>query len=125
MRWFEQSPAALAELEALLKRDYPTLHALRGSDAITVHGTYPIVNDGVEIDRYSLAIKLPDRYPRELPQVREIGGRIPHSIDRHVFLSGALCLGVREALADYGRQLHRAARARATGQGVLDWQQSS
>jgi hypothetical protein len=85
-------------LEQILRRDYPTLHAFKPATAVTVQGTYPVRDAGVVIDRYSLALTLPDNYPHDLPEVREIGGRIPNSIDRHVIPSGALCLGVREEL---------------------------
>lgn len=98
MNWFDQQPTALAALEAALRDHYPTLHAFVEDGAVTVRGTYPVMDGGMEIDRYSIAMKLPDNYPHELPQVFETGGRIPRELDRHVFPSGALCLGVREEL---------------------------
>jgi hypothetical protein len=98
MKWFEQDPAALTALEATLRDRYPTMHAFMEEGAVTVRGTYAVLDAGKEIDRYSIAVKLPDRYPRALPDVFEIGGRIPRTLDRHVFQSGALCLGVREDL---------------------------
>lgn len=98
MKWFEQDPAALTALEATLRDCYPTMHAFVEHGAVTVRGTYPVLDAGKEIDRYSIAIKLPDRYPHDLPDVFETGGRIPRTLDRHVFQSGALCLGVREEL---------------------------
>lgn len=98
MRWIEQDAAALPALEAILRASYPSLHAFTENGIVTVRGTYPVVADGYEIDRYSIEVKLPDRYPHGLPDVFETGGRIPRIIDRHVFPSGALCLGVREEL---------------------------
>ena len=98
MKWFEQQPVALSALEAALRDHYPTLHAFVGDGAVTVRGTYPVMDGDREIERYSVAMKLPDNYPHELPQVFETGGRIPRELDRHVFPSGALCLGVREEL---------------------------
>ena len=98
MRWFEQRPEAIAELEEILRRDYPTLHVFNIDNVITVRGTYAVRDAGAIIDRYSLALTLPDEYPNELVDVKELDGRIPNSLDRHVFPSGALCLGVREEL---------------------------
>ena len=98
MKWFEQQPVALSALEAALRDHYPTLHAFVGDGAVTVRGTYPVMDGDREIERYSVAMKLPDNYPHELPQVFETGGGIPRELDRHVFPSGALCLGVREEL---------------------------
>lgn len=98
MRWYEKDGAALPALEATLRASYPSLHAFVEGGVVNVRGTYPVVADGREVDRYSIEIKLPDGYPHDLPQVFEIGGRIPRTLDRHIFPSGALCLGVREDL---------------------------
>ena len=98
MRWFEQDPKALEALEATLRKRYPTLHAFVQDGIVSVRGTYPVMDAGREIDRYSIAVNLPERYPHELPEVFETGERIPRILDRHVFTSGALCLGVREEL---------------------------
>lgn len=92
--WFERDPAAFAELERTLRARYPTLHAFIEDGRCELRGTLAPV-DG---DRYQLRIALPDTYPRSLPSIFETGGRIPQTIDRHVFPSGALCLGVPLAL---------------------------
>lgn len=45
-------------------------------------------------DSYRLSIRLPQVFPRELPQFFELGGRIPRDADHHVFPEdGSLCLG--------------------------------
>jgi hypothetical protein len=98
MRWFEQDPAAFVALETTLRARYPTLHAFVEDGTVTVRGTYPLLDAGMEFDRYGVAIKLPEHYPHGLPEVFETQGRIPRVLDRHVFPSGALCLGVREEL---------------------------
>ena len=77
MKWFEQDPAALTALEATLRDRYPTMHVFVEDGAVTVRGTYAVLDAAKEIDRYSIAVKLPDRYQRALPDVFEIGGRIP------------------------------------------------
>lgn len=47
---------------------------------------------GKEIaDTYSIEIEVPDRFPVELPRVKEIGGRIPTEF--HHYSDGTLCLG--------------------------------
>lgn len=97
--WFEREPGALAALERLLRERYPTLHAIIGDGKVSVNGSFALVHEGREIDRYSLNISLPDDYPRSLPTVWETAGRIPRILDRHVFpATGALCLGVPAAL---------------------------
>jgi hypothetical protein len=97
--WFERDPAALAAVECTLRERYPTMHALVGDGKVAVRGTYGVVHEGKEIDRYALNIVLPENYPRSIPTVWETAERIPRIIDRHVFpKTGALCLGVPAAL---------------------------
>lgn len=97
--WFETVPAALQDLERMLRSRYPTLHAFIGDGQCVVRGTYPVMDGGQTIDRYDLEIALPADYPASLPLVWETGGRIPREMDRHVFPdSGCLCLGVPLAL---------------------------
>lgn len=44
-------------------------------------------------DSYRLKIIIPPGYPKRLPEVREIGNRIPRLRDSHVSDDGFLCLG--------------------------------
>lgn len=93
--WNEREPSALTALEVLLRKSYPTMHALVVDGAVEVTGTYPVVHEGNEIARYSLRVALPPDYPRSLPLVWETGERIPKIEDRHVnIVNGSLCLGV-------------------------------
>ena len=53
-----------------------------------------IIASGKKIeDVYRLEIILPDKFPKELPKVKEIGGKIPRRADYHVNIDGTLCLG--------------------------------
>lgn len=45
------------------------------------------------VDAYELAIEIPARFPKEIPRIEEIGGRIPRRPDFHVNPEGSLCLG--------------------------------
>jgi hypothetical protein len=49
-------------------------------------------------DRYNLEIKIPDSFPRDIPQVREIGNDIPSEADFHRNADGSLCLGAPIAI---------------------------
>lgn len=42
---------------------------------------------------FRLRIIFPDRYPRELPIVSELDGRIPRHMDYHTYTDGSFCLG--------------------------------
>lgn len=44
-------------------------------------------------DSFRLKIEIPMFFPKEVPRVTEIGGRIPRNSDSHVLNNGTLCLG--------------------------------
>jgi len=44
-------------------------------------------------DTYMLEIVIPDQFPRDIPTVKEIGGKIPREDSFHVNGDGSLCLG--------------------------------
>lgn len=96
--WFVRAPELLAELEAMLRRCFPTLHSFIEDGKCLVRGTLALSDRGKEFDRYRIEIVLPDDYPAHSPRVWELGGRIPRKADRHTFLDGALCLGTPLAL---------------------------
>lgn len=68
------------------------------SNLICLEGQFEIrtsFKNGPNIeDSYRLSIRLPQAFPRELPQFFELGGRIPRDPDHHVVpKDGSLCLG--------------------------------
>jgi hypothetical protein len=91
--WFAKHPQCLAELEAMLRARFPTLHAYIEDGRCCVRGTYALALEGQVFDRYAIAIVLPDEYPARPARVWETGCRIPREADRHTFVDGALCLG--------------------------------
>lgn len=97
--WFKREPEVFEALRRMLIQRYPTLHARKIGDAVVVKGTLGVSHNGLEVDRYSLELRLPSDYPKSLPTVWETGDRIPRVMDRHVYpATGALCLGVGEEL---------------------------
>ncbi|MFN0217361.1 MAG: hypothetical protein ACKVP4_00960 [Hyphomicrobium sp.] len=86
----------IAAVGALLAERYPGL-ALDEDDH-SVQGTYDLFHDRTWLDSYLIRVDLPDAYPRGLPAVYEIGGRIPRTDAYHVNADGSLCLGVPEEL---------------------------
>jgi len=78
--WFDRHPDLLEDVkQALREPDYKWLHLQLTQGLARIRGTIPVPGD-----RYSIEIFFLDDYPRTLPQVRETGGRIPHTSDRHV-----------------------------------------
>ena len=46
-------------------------------------------------DEYSLRIRVPNNFPKELPDVTELGNKIRRINDFHIYSDGTLCLGSR------------------------------
>lgn len=94
--WFEEDPALYAETQAETTSVYPHLHFFIQRRVVFVAGSFPLIHDNIEIDRYQIEIELPDNYPGGIPRVREIGRRIPITADRHMYNDGTACLFVIE-----------------------------
>lgn len=76
--WFNRHPALLKDVEQALS-PYHWLHLQLNDDVARITGTFPIEGDG-----YNIEILFPKDYPDSLPVVRETGGRIPRTCDRHI-----------------------------------------
>lgn len=85
---------AFAESIALgLSRSFPTLRITDTKETITINGAFPVLDEGEELDRYELEIEVTSDFPKRLPKIVEIGGRIPRVRDRHVDpKDGAFCV---------------------------------
>jgi hypothetical protein len=78
-----------------LRDVYPNLHLVPPFTAqhATVRGTLAIAHDGREVDSFSLEVQVPSEFPRCWPRIWEVGGRIPRTLERHVYPSdGSLCI---------------------------------
>lgn len=96
MRWFLESPNRPDELRAALATRYPDLHFTLEGETGWVRGSFPVVHEGQEIDRFQVEVSIPPKFPRELPVARETTHRIPLDRDWHVFQGGGLCTVVPE-----------------------------
>ena len=91
-QWFEEKPDLVEVICSDLAVEYPNLHfRIQGKRAYVI-GSFPINHNGVTADRYLIEVEFSYNYPRGVPVVREIGGRIPWIADRHVFSTGVACL---------------------------------
>jgi len=78
--------------------DYPGMSTSPHSDSgVCLRGKFHFNADvsGHEKieDSYTLEIIVPEKYPREIPKVRENGGKIPRDGNYHINQDGSLCLG--------------------------------
>jgi hypothetical protein len=90
--------ALLREIEEVLARHQPELTATLLSDQIRVVGAFVCASDDGPFDRFHIEIAISSRFPRQEPSLEEVGGRIPRTVERHVFpSSGRCCLGLWEA----------------------------
>jgi hypothetical protein len=96
MPWHREEPNVVEHLRADLARKYPDLHLSLDGDVGYLRGTFPVIHDGVELDRFTVEIRIPEAFPREIPIVFEKAHRIPHDVDWHTFQSGNLCVIVPE-----------------------------
>lgn len=80
------------EIRGLIQERYPELFVTQESDIYVIRGRFPVRADEIVVDHYFVEICVFKGFPFVTPLVREIGGRITHHADRHVYLEGFLCL---------------------------------
>jgi hypothetical protein len=79
----------------VVQERFPDLRLVFEGGRPSFRGTFPIVHEGRVLDRFSILIVFPDGISRP-PAIAETGGRIPRTVDRHVFSNGAICTEVPE-----------------------------
>ena len=94
--WHQREPNLAAGLRDELEKKYPDLHLSIQGDQGFLQGTFPIIHDGVELDRFHVDIRIPPEFPEEMPVVFETAGRVPRMVDWHTFVNGNLCVIVPE-----------------------------
>lgn len=83
-------------LRSELKNEHPSLHVITVDGGYVIRGAYAINHSGTELDRFIIEIDLRRDLISNLPLVREIGGRIPQTIDRHINPNGSCCVCLPE-----------------------------
>jgi len=67
----------------MLEHRYTTLRITGDQLPTSVVGSFPVEVGDEVLGRFLVEIDLPADYPNALPTVREVGGAIPHHLDRH------------------------------------------
>lgn len=88
-------PANLEQLERTICEKYPDLRLVVENGKPLFRGSFPVVHDGEVLDRFLIEISFPEGITK-VPVIHEIGGRIPRTLDRHMYPSGAICAEVPE-----------------------------
>jgi hypothetical protein len=71
---------------------YPSLDLVYDGATTSVSGMFPVMHDGVELDRFHIRIELRPEHPRYCPRVFEIGGRLAPTLEGHFMPDGSACL---------------------------------
>lgn len=82
--WHGANPTLVTKLEEELRQHYPELRVVVSNDQVYLRGSFPVVSEGVLLDRYQIEVRIPRDFPDVVPTLRETGGRIPWVSDRHV-----------------------------------------
>ena len=89
--WYTDAERLARVIDAV-RAVQPGLVLHRGDGAPVLGGEF-LVREGEEVlDRYTIEIELARESEQGLPAVREVGGRIPRTEDRHVSHDGSLCV---------------------------------
>jgi hypothetical protein len=93
--WYQADPNFFTTLQREINLAYPQLHFRLRHGSMFLSGSFPLVDGDREVDRYLIEVEFPSHYPKGVPAVYEIGGRIPRTVDRHVYpITGAACLNL-------------------------------
>lgn len=94
-------PMAMNEAEAIFAAEavtvgshFPELSFLQTEDGKPfITGNLPLKDEaGCVVDCYEIMVMPSPDFPERFPLVFEIGGRLPHNIDWHVFPEGHCCI---------------------------------
>lgn len=88
-----ESENRLEGFRAEIADAFPDLSLEATEHGTLFRGSFPVRFRDRELGRFLVAIHLPHEFPDAEPIVMEIGGRIPHHPDRHVFpKTGVACV---------------------------------
>lgn len=95
--WHRDRPDDFRRFKEDLRTKYPDLSVMEDGDCVLVQGGFPIIHEGEEIDRFQIKISVPREFPKRVPGVRELAGRVPlKNPDWHTYDNGCSCLQVPE-----------------------------
>lgn len=86
MTWYKSDLQYFKCFTESVKLNYPSLHQSVVDGKVTLTGMLYLYDcEENELDKYQIKIICGDTYPVLMPEVHEIGGRIPKIADRHFF----------------------------------------
>ena len=97
--WFIRDKALFNAVRCAVNERFPTLRVDIDGNSAFVRGTLEIMEPSAEvmIDRYAIELAFPYDYPDSDPVVRETGGVLPKTLERHFNFDGSACLFLPDA----------------------------
>jgi hypothetical protein len=86
---------ALDALRKALAERFPALQLVTDHGRYAISGMFVIEHEGQELDRFAVDVDL-RKIRGGLPTVKEVAGRLPRHVDRHVNGDGTLCVCLPE-----------------------------
>ncbi len=80
------------DLKNELNISYPQLLLIDEANSYKIIGPLDIRTKNKILTSYTVEIEVPVTFPKKIPRVREISGKIPKIADRHMFANGHMCL---------------------------------
>jgi hypothetical protein len=88
-----------SEIATALAQHYPTLQLTVRESRRVIRGVLNVEHDGHFLGGFQIEVLLDERDVLGLPKVKEVGGRVPRALDRHVNVTdGVACLYLPEDL---------------------------
>lgn len=78
------------DIQRQLEEKYPDLTVSATGSQIRIRGSFPVMHEGIVLERYEIEIEWTDS-STEAPILRETGGKIPRTSDRHIGQDGKAC----------------------------------
>jgi hypothetical protein len=94
--WHVRCPNRLERVREVAERLQPDLDCMVEDDVVYLRGGFVVYYDGRRWGRFRIEIEFPTPYDRQLATVREMDGRIPWDINRHMYSDGTACLFLEE-----------------------------
>lgn len=93
LTWRKRYPSLYQRTVAEMDDAFPLLKPCVKDDKLIFRGKFQLTDQLGVLDSFDIEVELPDDFPDAYPVVRELMGRLPRNIHRHVYDDGGCCLG--------------------------------
>jgi hypothetical protein len=92
--WYIKNPTLIQQIKDDIAKNFPMMITHVKDGVVYIKGNLQLFDNKQSkmVDQFAIEIELPRTYPKGLPVVKELNGRIPKIANRHVYINGGLCL---------------------------------